>query len=194
MPSATAPPSTNRPPATSTIRPFAYQRALLDEIAAERELRGNYRNLVVAATGTGKTVLSAFDYLRFRQSASGQPCRLLFVAHRGEILAQSLACFRGILRDQNFGTLFVGSHQPTAADDLGHLFLSIQTFHAQKWWEQTTPDAYDYIVVDEVHHAAAATYQKLFSYYQPNILLGGRYAGAHGRTRHPPLLRRPSHS
>lgn len=116
-----------------TIRPFAYQRALLDEIAAERELRGNYRNLVVA---------------------------------------QSLACFRGILRDQNFGTLFVGNHQPTAADDFGHLFLSIQTFHAQKWWEQTTPDAYDYIVVDEVHHAAAATYQKLFSYYQPNILLG----------------------
>lgn len=155
-----------------TIRPFAYQRALLDEIAAERELRGNYRNLVVAATGTGKTVLAAFDYLRFRKAHPGEACRLLFVAHREEILAQSLACFRGILRDQNCGTLFVGNHQPTAADDFGHLFLSIQTFHAQKWWEQTTPDAYDYIVVDEVHHAAAATYQKLFSYYQPNILLG----------------------
>lgn len=155
-----------------TIRPFAYQRALLDEIAAERELRGNYRNLVVAATGTGKTVLSAFDYLRFRKAHPGEACRLLFVAHREEILAQSLACFRGILRDQNFGTLFVGSHRPTAGDDIGHLFLSIQTFHAQKWWEQTTPQAYDYIIVDEVHHAAAATYQKLFSYYEPKILLG----------------------
>ncbi len=132
-----------------TIRPFAYQRALLDEIAAERELRGNYRNLVVAATGTGKTVLSAFDYLRFRKAHPGEACRLLFVAHREEILAQSLACFRGILRDQNFGTLFVGSHRPTAGDDIGHLFLSIQTFHAQKWWEQTTPQAYDYIIVYE---------------------------------------------
>lgn len=154
------------------IRPFAYQRALLEEIAAERQLRGNYRNLIVAATGTGKTVLSAFDYQRFRQAHPGEACRLLFVAHREEILAQSLACFRSILRDQNFGTLFVGSHRPTAADDTAHLFLSVQTFHAQKWWEQTTPDAYDYIIVDEVHHAAADTYQKLFTYYQPKILLG----------------------
>ena len=155
-----------------TIRPFAYQRALLDEIEAERQLRGNYRNLIVAATGTGKTVLSAFDYLHFREQHPGEACRLLFIAHREEILAQSLACFRGILRDQNFGALFVGRHQPQATDDIRHLFLSVQTFHAQKWWEQTTPDAYDYIIVDEVHHAAADTYQKIFSYYQPRILLG----------------------
>ena len=93
-----------------TIRPYAYQRQMLDEIAAERELRNNYRNLVVAATGTGKTVLAAFDYLRFMREHPREKCSLLFVAHREEILEQSLSCFRGILQDPNFGSLLVGAH------------------------------------------------------------------------------------
>ena len=67
------------------------------------------RNLVVAATGTGKTVISTLDYKRFCKHHPGKPCRLLFVAHREEILRQSLYTFRAVLKDANFGELFVGS-------------------------------------------------------------------------------------
>ena len=94
------------------IAPYPYQQEILDRLDAERKVRGFYRNLVVAATGTGKTVISAFDYKRFCSENKDKPCRLLFVAHREEILKQSLACFRGVLKDNNFGDLFVGSFRP----------------------------------------------------------------------------------
>ena len=132
-------------------------------------MRGYNRNLVVAATGTGKTVISALDYKRFCRQHPGQPCRLLFVAHREEILKQSMYTFRAVLKDANFGNLFVGSHK---ADSIDHLFISIQTFNSQDFTTKTDADFYDYIVVDEFHHAAAPTYQKLLVYYQPQILLG----------------------
>lgn len=151
------------------INPYPYQQEILDKLNAERKIRGHYRNLVVAATGTGKTVISAFDFKRFRNENKGKPCRLLFVAHREEILKQSIACFRGVLKDANFGELFVGNYRP---DSIDHLFVSIQTFNAQSLHEKTTPNFYDYIIVDEFHHAAAPTYEKLLSYYNPKILLG----------------------
>ncbi len=151
------------------ITPYSYQQEILDKLEAERKVRQQYRNLIVAATGTGKTVISAFDYKHFRRENHGKPCRLLFIAHREEILKQSLNCFRGVLKDANFGELFVGRYQPKNID---HLFMSIQTFNSQDWQEKTTPDFYDYIIVDEFHHAAAPTYKKLLSYYQPKILLG----------------------
>lgn len=124
---------------------------------------------MVAATGTGKTVISALDYKRFCRQNSDRPCRLLFVAHREEILKQSLYTFRAVLKDANFGEMFVGSYKPESIDNL---FLSIQTFNSQSFTEKTTADFYDYIIVDEFHHAAAPTYQKLLTYYQPKILLG----------------------
>ncbi len=154
---------------TLDITPYSYQQEILDKLDAERTLRGNMRNLVVAATGTGKTVISALDYKSFRKRHPDKPCRLLFVAHREEILRQSLYTFRAVLKDANFGELFVGSYKPESMD---YLFVSIQTFNSQSFTEKTTPDYYDYIVVDEFHHAAAPTYQKLLSYYQPAILLG----------------------
>ncbi|MEG2137089.1 MAG: DUF3427 domain-containing protein, partial [Oscillospiraceae bacterium] len=138
-------------------------------LEAERTVRGFFRNLIVAATGTGKTVISALDYKRFRRQNPGKPCRLLFVAHREEILKQSLYTFRAVLKDANFGELFVGSHKPDSVDNL---FLSIQTLNAQGFTDKTASDFYDYIVVDEFHHAAAPSYQKLLEYYQPKILLG----------------------
>ena len=141
----------------------------MDKLEAERTVRGYTRNLVVAATGTGKTVISALDYKRFCKQHSGSPSRLLFIAHREEILRQSLYAFRAVLKDANFGELFVGNYRPERID---HLFLSIQTFNSQDFAAKTAPDFYDYIVVDEFHHAAAPTYQKLLSYYQPQILLG----------------------
>ncbi len=154
---------------TMDIHPYSYQQEILDKLDAERTVRGYHRNLVVAATGTGKTVISALDYKRFRQQQAGQPCRLLFVAHREEILRQSLYTFRAVLKDANFGELFVGNNKP---DHLDNLFLSIQTLNSQDFTSKTSPDFYDYIIVDEFHHAAAPTYQKLLAYYQPQILLG----------------------
>lgn len=154
---------------TMDIAPYSYQQEILDRLEAERTVRGYTRNLVVAATGTGKTVISALDYKRFRKQNPGKPCRLLFVAHREEILRQSLYTFRAVLKDANFGELFVGNHRPETID---YLFLSIQTFNSQDFTAKTAPDFYDYIIVDEFHHAAAPTYQKPLSYYQPKILLG----------------------
>src|SRR5690606_26495397 len=84
------------------VQPYYYQQEILDKLQAERDIHGSNRNLVVAATGTGKTVISAFDYRRFRQARGGGRSRLLYVAHRKEILSQSLECFRSILRDLNF--------------------------------------------------------------------------------------------
>lgn len=124
---------------------------------------------MVAATGTGKAVISAFDYKQFRKQHPDWPCRLLFVAHREELLKQSLYTFRAVLKDANFGELLVGSYRPECID---HLFFSIQTFHAQDFAAKTAPTFYDYLIVNEFHHAAAPTYQKLLDYYQPQILLG----------------------
>ena len=154
---------------TMDIAPYSYQQEILDKLNAEREVRGYYRNLVVAATGTGKTVISALDYKRFRKQNPDKPCRLLFVAHREEILAQSIYTFRAVLKDANFGEMFVGKYRP---DSIDNLFISIQTFNSQDFTLKTTPDFYDYIIVDEFHHAAAPTYQKLLEYYKPKILLG----------------------
>ncbi|NEU62819.1 DEAD/DEAH box helicase [Paenibacillus sp. ALJ109b] len=149
------------------IQPYDYQKEVLEQLDAERTLYGRTRNLIVAATGVGKTVISAFDYKRFRASHAG--AKLLFVAHREEILKQSRDTFRYILKDMNFGELHVGNHRAEALD---HLFVSIQSLNAMKLTEITSPDYYDYIILDEFHHAAAPSYQKLLSHYEPKILLG----------------------
>lgn len=151
------------------ITPYPFQQEILDCLEAERTVHNSYRNLIVSATGTGKTVISAFDYKRFCLENKGKPCRFLFIAHRQEILKQSIACFRGVLHEPNFGELFVGDYKPANID---HLFLSVQTFDSQNFEKKTTPCFYDYIIVDEFHHAAAPTYQKLLSHYKPKILLG----------------------
>ena len=154
---------------TMDIAPYSYQQEILDKLDAERKVRGYNRNLIVAATGTGKTVISALDYKRFCRQNNDKPCRLLFVAHREEILKQSMYTFRAVLKDANFGEMFVGNYKPESIDNL---FMSIQTFNSQSFTDKTSPDFYDYIIVDEFHHAAAPTYQKLLSYYDPHILLG----------------------
>lgn len=130
---------------TMDITPYSYQQEILDKLEAERKVRGYTRNLVVAATGTGKTVISALDYKRFHKQNPGKPCRLLFVAHREEILKQSLYTFRAVLKDANFGEMFVGSYKPESIDNL---FISIQTFNSQDFASKTARDFYDYIIVD----------------------------------------------
>lgn len=149
------------------LRPFPFQEEILDLIAAEREVQSKHRHLVVAATGTGKTMIAAFDYARVAKEMGRKP-RLLFIAHRKEILNQALASFRCVIRDQNFGDLLVDGHEPTQRD---HLFCSIQSFNARNLIAEPS-DRFEYIVVDEFHRAAAPSYQALLSHSQPRILLG----------------------
>lgn len=155
-------------PYTFTIHPYPFQQVILDALEVERKERNHWKNLIVAATGTGKTAISAFDYRRILQSCP-KGARLLFVTHREEILEQSLSCFRQVLKDPNFGELSVGGKHPTHMD---HVFMSIQTCNSLKLWKQMDPAYYDMIIVDEFHHAAAPSYQKLLHFFTPKILLG----------------------
>lgn len=150
------------------IQPYHYQKEILERLQVERKVYGRNKNLLVAATGVGKTVISAFDYKQYKRENSGR-ANLLFVAHREEILKQSRDTFRAILKDNNFGGLLVGRYSPSA---LENLFISIQSFNSHKLHENTTEDFYDFIIVDEFHHAAADSYQQLLDYYKPKILLG----------------------
>jgi superfamily II DNA or RNA helicase len=150
-----------------TLQAFPFQLEILDRLAAERALHGRFRNLVVAATGTGKTVIAAFDYLRACERAGTRP-RLLFLAHRREILEQARATFRQVLRDGAFGELYVDGDVPEKWE---HLFASIHSA-AGNLEERTTADHFRFVVVDECHHAPADSYQKVMAKVRPEILLG----------------------
>jgi superfamily II DNA or RNA helicase len=156
------------------INPFPFQKEILEKLTLEREFYGNHRNLVVAATGTGKTVISAFDYKRFYQANNGK-ANLLFIAHREEILKQAHATFRVVLGSEfrNFGQLMVGKHD-TGSGDLRHLFVSVQTFNSrQKQFRERLDKAYyDFIIIDEAHHSQADTYRLIFESFAPKVLLG----------------------
>jgi superfamily II DNA or RNA helicase len=149
------------------LRPFPFQEEVLDLLAAERVVQNKFRHLVVSATGTGKTMIAAFDYARVSRQA-GRRNSLLFVAHREEILRQALGAFRGVLRDQNFGDLLVGGRDPEQNE---YLFCSIQSYESRELW-RLPADAFEYVVVDEFHHAAARTYRRLLEHMCPQILLG----------------------
>lgn len=158
----------NAPTYAFDIQPYPYQQAILDALDTERHGKDRWYNLVVAATGTGKTAISAFDYRRFAASRK-EGTRLLFIAHREEILKQSLSCFRQVMKDPDFGALAVGGYR---ASHVEHLFMSIQTLNSQRFFEKMDPHYYDMIIVDEFHHAAAKSYQHLLTHFHPKILLG----------------------
>lgn len=147
------------------VAPKAHQQEILERLDAERQ-RGHWKNLVVAATGTGKTWVAAFDYARLRRERG--EASLLFVAHREEILRQSRAVFQLVLGDGSFGELLVGGARPGAGR---HVFASIQALHADRL-EGLRPDAYDVVIVDEFHHAAAPSYDALLRTLSPRVLLG----------------------
>jgi superfamily II DNA or RNA helicase/HKD family nuclease len=150
------------------VRPFTYQQHMLDELTVERDVHGRHRNLVVAATGTGKTVVAALDYRRLCGTPSTSRPRLLFVAHRKEILEQSLRTYREVLADPTFGELYVAGSRPERWD---HVFASVQSL--QSYGVANIPaDAYDIVVIDEFHHAQAPTYRRLLDHLAPRELLG----------------------
>ncbi len=149
------------------IKPFHYQSEILEKLEVERTVHNRYRNLLVAATGTGKTVISAFDYKNFRNN--NKSSKLLFVAHRKEILQQAKATFQGILKDNNFGDLWVDGLEPTSNE---YLFVSVQTLNKRLKDLKLSPDYFDFIILDEAHHGAASSYRPFLNYFQPKILLG----------------------
>ncbi len=149
------------------VRPFAYQAEMLEAIDAERMIHDRHRNLVVAATGTGKTVIAALDYRRLCETTDPRPS-LLFVAHRKEILEQSLRTYREVLADGSFGEQFHGGARP---ERWQHVFASVQSLSS--YGVANLPrDHFDIVVIDEFHHAAASTYRKLLDHLQPRELLG----------------------
>ncbi len=148
------------------VEPWPHQREMLVKLAVERDRHLRYKNLVVAATGTGKTIVAALDYKRLRDRDGD--LRLLFVAHRQEILKQSLGAFRQVLRSGDFGELYVDGHRP---EEGRHVFASVQSL-AQVDLAALDPSAFDVVIVDEFHHAAAPTYRKLIDHLTPKILLG----------------------
>lgn len=149
------------------IKPFPYQNEVLEKLEVERTVHNRYRNLVVAATGTGKTVISAFDYKRFKQE--NKSSKLLFLAHRKEILQKSLSTFQGVLRNNNIGELWVDGMVP---DNFEFVFASVQSLNNQLENANLSPDYYDYIIIDECHHQTANSYRAIINYFQPKILLG----------------------
>lgn len=149
------------------ITPYAYQQEILDKLEVEREVFDSRRNLIVAATGTGKTVVSAFDFKRYYKE--NENCKLLFLAHRKEILEQSIDTFRIILKDQNFGDLWVGQYSGSKSNSL---FASVQTLNSSENYKKFDKDYFDFIILDETHHGAANSYSNLLNYFTPNILLG----------------------
>ncbi|MFK0041090.1 DUF3427 domain-containing protein [Paenarthrobacter sp. NPDC090517] len=148
------------------IVPFLHQEEMLEDLEAERS-KGFNRNLLVAATGTGKTVIAALDYKRLCEAA-GRPLTLLFVAHRQEILKQSLRTYRNVMQDGAFGELFVGDHRPQRWT---HLFASVQSL-ASLGIDKFEAKEFDVVVIDEFHHALAPTYRQLLEFLQPQQLLG----------------------
>ena len=146
-------------------RPKPHQHRVLEELAAERRC-GHTRNLIVAATGTGKTWIAAFDYKRLTDAHG--VLRLLFVAHRREILTQALQVFRDVLGDPGFGELMVDGMRP---DRGTHVFASVQSLAGARVREWS-PDAFDMVVIDELHHVAADSYRPLVEHLSPRWLLG----------------------
>lgn len=152
------------------LRPYQFQEEVLESLVNDRASHAPpHRQLVVAATGTGKTMIAAFDYRRVVAEQGGRYPTLLVVAHRREILQQTLHTFRAVLRDQNFGALLDGKSDP---GDARHLFATVQTLHRRKLPEQWGEEAFDYVLIDETHHSAADSYQGILDTLKPHILLG----------------------
>ncbi|QFQ97681.1 DUF3427 domain-containing protein [Streptomyces phaeolivaceus] len=149
------------------VRPYAHQRDMLERLEVEREVHDRHRNLLVTATGTGKTVMAALDYKQLRKK-HGRDLRLLFIAHRKEILQQSLRTYQDVLVDANFGESL---HSGEIPDRWTHVFASVQSLNARAL-DRLAANHFDVIVIDEFHHGTSPTYRKILDHFEPLELLG----------------------
>ena len=146
---------------SKTIKPNKMQEEALKSL---KNLRDNNKDkaLLISATGTGKTFLSAFDVKRFK------PKRLLFVVHRRNIAEAALRSFKYLIPNVSMG-IFSGNTKETDSD---FIFSTVQTIHKKEYREMFDRDAFDYIIIDEVHRAGAKSYQDIVDYFKPKFLLG----------------------
>ncbi|WP_257231072.1 DUF3427 domain-containing protein [Streptomyces sp. UH6] len=149
------------------VRPYPHQRDMLERLEVERVVHDRHHNLLVAATGTGKTVMAALDYKQLRKRL-GRDLRLLFVAHRKEILQQSMRTYQDVLVDPNFGEELYSGEIP---ERWTHVFGSVQSLNARAL-DRLAPDHFDVIVIDEFHHGTSLTYRKIVDHFKPRELLG----------------------
>lgn len=149
------------------LKPYHYQSEILEKLKVERTVHDSHKNLIVAATGTGKTMIAAFDFKKYL--AENPNAKFLFVAHRIEILKQALHTFRNVLKDQNFGELYGNGYEPKYKNTV---FATVQTLGNLDFATYSTKDYFDYIILDEAHHGQASSYQKIINYFEPQILLG----------------------
>ncbi len=149
------------------LRAKPHQQRVLDTLLLRRKEFDEHRHLVVAATGTGKTVMAALDYARFCNPGERRPS-LLFVAHREQILQQARTTFRNALGDPNFGELLSGSGAPLAEGR--YVFAMIQSLHSRL--AIVPPDAFDVIYVDEAHHGAASSWSAVIDHFAPREIVG----------------------
>lgn len=150
-------------PLKDYILPNKMQKVALENLKDLRET-GAKKGLVISATGTGKTYLSAFDVAQFK------PRRMLFVVHREQILKKAMSDFKKVIggKETDFGILS-GNRKETNAK---YLFATIQTIAKEKHHQSFMPDYFDYILIDEVHKAGAQSYLKVLDYFTPEFLLG----------------------
>ncbi len=146
-----------------SLEPRAPQIAALHSLA-QRRRQGVTKTTVIAATGLGKTYLAAFD---FKQSGLSN---VLFIAHRESILVKALDTYRSVVGDGTFGALLSGTAKPTGQNS--SLFAMVQTLSLPATLTQYAADAFDYIVIDEFHHAEATSYRRLLDHFRPRFLLG----------------------
>lgn len=149
------------------VHPHPHQRRMLEDLMVQRDRHDRHRNLVVAATGTGKTVVAALDYAALCHRA-GRRLSLLFVAHREQILSQSRATFQAVLKDPNFGEMLGGGRMPETGQ---HVFAMIQSLKRGAI-QELDPTRFDVLIVDEFHHAEAPSYTTLLEHLDPVELLG----------------------
>ena len=149
------------------IKPFPFQEEILEQLTAEREIHDRWKNLVVAATGTGKTIISAFDFKKFKKNKPN--AKLLFVTHRKEILMQALSTYRAVLKNNNFGELWVDGFFP---NNYSVVFASVQSLKNKINELDLAKNYYDFIVIDEVHHISASSYRPILKAFEPKVLLG----------------------
>ena len=139
--------------------PTGVQIEALYHLSQARD-EGIDKGLVVAATGVGKTYLSAFDSREFK--------KILYIAHREEILRQAAKTFASIRPKDRIG-FYSGQQKDEGADIL---FATVQTLARDSHLQNFSPDTFEYIIVDEFHHAAADSYVKVINHFQPKFLLG----------------------
>lgn len=149
---------------TEVIEPNKMQQEALSNLKSLRE-KGERRSLIVSATGSGKTYLSAFEIQNVK------PKRMLFLAHREQILLKASESFRKIIpaSDEVEYGIFSGNQKDL---DANYLFATIQTLSQTNHLDKFSVDHFDYIIIDEVHRAGAVSYQKILDYFKPKFLLG----------------------